>query len=276
LIGSRVEMGVGLVSPSTLVMKDMPSSAQCDPRELELQEQKQVRNSARLLGSAARYAKVRLAGEGSEVATSKRQVNAYLSRRLRYVQHQERTAHHHHGGNLELLDVVTLDPASGITVTNHFSVYVPLPLRSTVEVHNTSSQDITLRFVSSLVIRCLTLQSKQWWREWRVRFAQNASFREAQWQDRSLLDVGLDNFGVKESSLSNFAISNQGSFSTLGHLPMGALCRTDGTASYLWQIEHKWLLAAERLATLAVRPTRTITKANAWAREILLSVCLSH
>jgi alpha-galactosidase len=57
-------------------------------------------------------------------------------------------------------------------------------------------------------------------------------------EDRSLPEVGLDNYGTTESSCSNFATSNEGSFSTLGHLPMGALCRSYGMLSYLWQIEH--------------------------------------
>jgi hypothetical protein len=133
-------------------------------------------------------AELRLVGEG-EVATSKRQANAYLSRRLRYVEHHERAEHRHHpysgvgdggdGGDVELLDLVTRDPAAGITLTNHFSVYMPLPvLRSTVEEHNPSGQNITLQLVSSLVLRGLTLPSEQWWKEWRVRFAHNAWFRE--------------------------------------------------------------------------------------------------
>lgn len=145
------------------------------------------------------------------------------------------------GENLKCLDVVTKDPVTGITVIVHFSVYVPLPvLHATVEVQNTatSNEDITIRQLSSLVLGCLTLPSEEWWEEWRLHFAHNAWFREAQWQNRSLPEVDLDYFGVSNSSRSNFAVSNQGLFSKLGHLPMGALCHSDGSASYLWQIEH--------------------------------------
>ena len=189
--------------------------------------------------SALPLAEVRLAGEGSQIGTSKRQVNSYLARRLRYVRHEERG-----DGAMKLLDVVTRDPTTGIIVTNHFSVYPELPvLRSTVEVHNASEEDLTLQMVSSLVFGGLTLESEKWWKEFRVLFARNDWFREVQWQNMSLPSVGLDDYGMAElenvdCTRACFAISNQGSFSTGGHLPMGALSRVDGTASWLWQIEN--------------------------------------
>jgi alpha-galactosidase len=189
--------------------------------------------------SALPLAEVRLAGEGSEIGTSKRQVNSYLSRRLRYVRHEERDE-----ASMKVLDVVTSDPTTGISVTTHFSVYPELPvLRSTVEVHNTSKRDVVLQMVASLVLGGLTLGSAKWWNDFRLSFARNDWFREAQWQHVSLPSVGLDDYGIVElgdsdSTRAAFAISNQGSFSTGGYLPMGALSRVDGTASWLWQIEN--------------------------------------
>lgn len=86
-----------------------------------------------------------------------RQVNSYLSRHLRYVRHEELVE-----GPTHFLDVVTSDPTTGISVTNHFSVYPELPvLRSTAEVHNTSKRDVTLQMVASLVFGGLTLGSEK-------------------------------------------------------------------------------------------------------------------
>ena len=189
--------------------------------------------------NALPLAEVRVVGEGNEITASKRQVGGYLGRRLRYVRHEERS-----DGGLKFLDVVTRDPTTGITVTNHFSAYPELPvLRSRVEVHNSSKGNLTLQMVSSLVFAGLTPGSESWWKELRLSFAHNGWYREAQWQDRSLPSVGLDDYGVAEvgfrdSTRACFAISNQGTFSTGGYLPMGALSRVDGTATWLWQIEH--------------------------------------
>ena len=184
--------------------------------------------------SALSLAEVRLAGEGGQFMTSKRQVQSYFGQRLRYVSHTESVS-----GLEKILEVVMRDPITEITVTSRFSVFAELPvLRSTVHVENTSRRVITLQAVPSLVFGGLTLSTAEWWQNWRVHFAHNSWFREAQWQERSLPEVGLDYMGVKESSKANFVISNQGSFSTGGHLPMGGLSRIDGKASYLWQIEH--------------------------------------
>ena len=184
--------------------------------------------------SALPLAEVRLAGEGSQFTTSKRQVLGYVGQRLRYVSHAESKS------SLErVLEVTMHDPHTKITVTSRFSVFGELPvLRSTVRVENTSTQDITLQAVSSFVYGGLTLSMADWCENWRVHFAHNTWFREAQWQEFSLPEVGIDDMGVKEASRANFVISNQGSFSTGGHLPMGGLSRIDGKASYLWQVEH--------------------------------------
>jgi alpha-galactosidase len=182
-------------------------------------------------------AEVRLAGEGSEIGTSKRQVNSYLSRRLRYVRHEERD-----DAGMKCLNVVTSDPITGVIITNHFSVYPELPvLRSTVELHNASESDITLQALSSLVFGGLSLGSQKWWEDFSLSFARNNWLREAQWQHVSLPSVGLDDYGMRggsNSTRATFVVGNQGSFSTGGHLPMGALSRVDGTKSFLWQIEN--------------------------------------
>lgn len=184
-------------------------------------------------------AEVRLAGEGSQTGTSKRLVNGYIARRLCYMGHEE-----HGDETTKYLDVVSRDPTTGIVVTNHFIAYPDLPvLRSFVEVFNAGNEDHTLQMVSSLVLGGLTLGSEEWWRDFHVSHARNDWCREAQWQTVSLPSVGLDDYGMGEledceSTRACFVISNHGSFSTGGHLPMGTLSRVDGRASWLWQIEN--------------------------------------
>ena len=188
-------------------------------------------------------ANIRLSGEGREADTSKRQINGYLSRRLRYVRHEERECNE----GVKYLDVVSQDAKTGLTVTNHFTVYPKLPvLRSSVTVENCGKSKVTLQTVSSLIIQNLTSGSIRYWEDYRVSFARSDWFREAQWQDVSLPSVGIDDYEVS-STRACFSISNLGSFSTGGHLPMGALTRADGCKSWLWQIEHngswRWEIA---------------------------------
>ena len=184
--------------------------------------------------SALPLTEVRLAGEGSQFSTSKREVQGYLAHRLRYVSHFESER-----GNERVLQVVTRDSQTEIIVTSRFSVFGDLPvLRSTVSVENTGTEAVLVQSVPSLVFGGLTLSTKTWWDDWHVHFAHNAWFREAQWHESSLPDIGLDCIGISESSRSSFSLSNQGSFSTGGHLPMGGLSLVNGRASYLWQIEH--------------------------------------
>ena len=204
---------------------------------------------------------IRLAGEGSAVSSSQRQMGSALGRRLKYVRHEE-----YRDDLVEGLDVVTKDPLTGLTVTSHFTVYPGIPvLRSTVEVRNDSGEEQVLQAVSSLACGGLTKGSEQWWEDYKVSYAHNSWFREAQWVELSPPEVGLDDFGVREgnhtSTRACFAISSQGTFSTAGHLPMGSLSRVDGTQAWVWQIEHsgswRWELGdlANSLYLIAGGPT---------------------
>ena len=195
--------------------------------------------SAEVPGHADRIlplAEVRLGGEGLQSDSSKRQVGTYVGHRLRYVRHEERREN-----GVEVLDVVSQDPVTGVTVTNFFSAFADLPvLRCKVEIRNDSQKPVVLHMLSSLVVGGLTSQPEKWWEEFDLVLPTSAWFREAMWEKFSLPQVGLDDFALskKSSSRSSFALSSHGSFSTLGHLPMGALSRADGRMTWLWQIEH--------------------------------------
>uniref|UniRef100_A0A060T9H5 alpha-galactosidase n=1 Tax=Blastobotrys adeninivorans TaxID=409370 RepID=A0A060T9H5_BLAAD len=181
---------------------------------------------------------VRLAGEGGEIHSSKRLIGSYFSRRLKYNGHKESV-----DGDTHSLDVSVVNPEGDIHVTAHFTTYSTIPvLRSTVTIKNSSGKEIVLQNASSMVIGELTSGSENWWDDYNVHFAHSSWFREAQWQMRTLPEVGLDDFALKkfgyECTRACFAVSNTGTFSTNGHLPMGALTKKDGTRSWLWQIEH--------------------------------------
>ncbi|KAF4963477.1 hypothetical protein FSARC_8526 [Fusarium sarcochroum] len=210
---------------------------------------------------------IRLAGEGSQFGTSKRQIESYFSQRLRYVSHKE----HDYSGE-KILEILTRNPITDLTVTTRFSVYGDVPvIRSRTTVANTGEQPQTLQAVSSLVYGGLGVPTKAWWKEWNVHFAHNNWFREAQWQQRTLPQVGIARSGIGGGSRAQFTVSNQGSFSTGGYLPMGGLSRTDGSLSYLWQIEHngswKWEIGDYKEG-LYVNATGPTDQNHSWSRKI--------
>ena len=121
-------------------------------------------------------AEVRIAGEGTAIAISKRQMGAALSCRLQYVQYQQ-----HKKDGVEALDVEMNDPQTGLTITSHYAVYGDVPvIRSYVEVRNDSATNRTLQTACSLALGGLTQPSEEWWKEYKVCYAKNSWFREAQ------------------------------------------------------------------------------------------------
>lgn len=80
--------------------------------------------------------------------------------------------------------------------------------------------------------------------DYRLLTATNTWFREAQWREQSLSDIGIDDNGICQlperhrASLANSTLSNHGAFSTGLYLPMGLLKSQDEKDVLLWQIEH--------------------------------------
>ncbi|RDW58378.1 glycoside hydrolase family 36 protein [Coleophoma crateriformis] len=191
---------------------------------------------------------VRLTGEGTKngYKSSQSLIGGYMATRLKYVNHTSRTE-----GNMSVMEITTKDTDSGISATSRFMVYEGTStLRSEVVVQNDSTKPVELLQVASLIVGGLSTGSAKWWDDYVLSTGSNSWFREAQWQDHSLPSVGIDDYGVYElpdkhiNSMSTYAVSSHGSFSTLGHLPMGLLKHKNGTDTWLWQIEHngswKW------------------------------------
>jgi alpha-galactosidase len=231
-----------------------------------------IRTPTNFRDSALPVVEVKLAGQGGiQGATTTRMVGSYVSRRLQYVQHEERA-----DNSRRILDIVMRDTSAEITVISHFMAYPDLPvIRSTTTVRNDSKQTISLQQVSSMVIGGISLPSSEWWKDCRVSFANSTWFREAQWQTVPLPSVGLDDTGAADfkydSSNECFAVSNQGTFSTGGHLPMGALTRLDDSVSWLWQIEHngswRWEIGDFR-DSLYVAASGPLDQNHSWTKRL--------
>lgn len=198
--------------------------------------------------SATPLCEVRLSGEGnSQSKTSKALVGSYVGTRLKY-----KSSSISHQARQKVLDVTLHDEQTGIAVTCHLTLFDGISvLRSSTTIHNEGKKNVVVTQISSLVIGGLT-RSNEWWSEFTVSSATNTWFREAQWHERSLPDVGLDDVGVYEldqghlAPMSIFNVSNRGTFSTQGHLPIGMLKRRDNAETWLWQVENngswKWEL----------------------------------
>lgn len=187
---------------------------------------------------------VRLSDEGNPAfKTSKSLVGSYIGQRMQYKSHREDAGQA--GAGSKTLHIEMSDLITGITVTSHLTVYNDNPfLRASATVRNDSASDVVVTQVSSLTVGGTT-RAREWWNEYVVSTPNNTWFREAQWRDQSLPDVGIDDFGIystigndhHKSSLNTFGLSNRGTFSTQGHLPMGMLKRRDRSETWLWQIE---------------------------------------
>jgi alpha-galactosidase len=192
--------------------------------------------------SALPLCEIRLSGEGNATTkTSKSLVGTYISRRLRLKSFSARDGKK--AGSKEL-DVEMHDEQSGITAISHYEVFDGVPVvRSSVTVRNDGPKVVVLTEVCSAVVGGLT-RSKEWWADYKVSLATNTWFREAQWRDMSLSDVGLGDVALHElgydhlATVASFSLSNRGTFSTQGHLPMGLLKHIDGNDTWLWQVEN--------------------------------------
>ena len=184
---------------------------------------------------------VRLVGEGTLNQKSTRSlVQSYTTCNLRYQAHKETT-----DGDVQTLSVTSWDDAIGLTVTTDLTVHRGIPLvRFTSTAKNSGKEDLVLTQLSSLTVGGLTTATKKWWDEWSLSYATNSWFREAQWHDHSLPEVGLDDFAIVDlhdhhhATHAAHSVSSRGTFSTGRYLPIGVLKRHDNAETWLWTIEN--------------------------------------
>ncbi|PMD30324.1 glycoside hydrolase family 36 protein [Hyaloscypha variabilis F] len=185
---------------------------------------------------------IRLVGQGNTSdKTAKSLVGSYVSARLQYQKHEIRSA-----ADAETLTISSIDEVTGLVVTNNLVVYKGVPvLRASATVMNPSENTSrTISQLSSLTIGGLTTSTTDWYKNYKLLTATNSWFREAQWREHSLPDIGIDEDGIyalqdgHSGSQATFSILNRGSFSTGSHLPLGLLARKDNQDTWVWQVEH--------------------------------------
>lgn len=192
----------------------------------------------------------RFAHKGSFLyRTSKSLIGNAIGMRLRYSSHSQNTE-----GASKTLSVTQVDKEAGVSTTSHITIYDGFPaIRFITALKNESGSDIVISQLSSFAIGGLTTTSKTWNEDYSLITATNTWFREAQWVEHSMASIGLDSFGIynttdphRVTSLARYTVQNQGTFSTEGLLPMGLLTRANKSTAndgWLWQVEHNgaWL-----------------------------------
>ena len=180
---------------------------------------------------------------------------------LRYKSHRESKTTL--GAKLEIVQ-----EGGGLRVTSHLQVIGKLSaLRSWTEVVNIGKEPVLLEYVSTAALPGASLGGSQTWdQKMRLHIADNTWGGECQWRSASLQDFGLSQvysrvYDFTHFSLNRVSVSNQGSWSTLGYLPMGALENTETGETLFWQIEHNgswhWEISdiAKELYVLISGPT---------------------
>lgn len=185
---------------------------------------------------------VKLAGEGNgSIKSARSLIGSCISTRLKY-EHHKIERH----GQTEVFSVVCSDKDAAVEITARFTVYNNIPvLRSEATVRNLSDNvDVVVTQISSLTVGGMTTSSAKWFDDYTLMYATNTWFREAQWQERTLPDLGIDNNGIveleqegHEGSLATFSLSARGCCSTSAHLPMGVLKNKTNEDTWLWQVE---------------------------------------
>ncbi|KAJ5382983.1 Aldolase-type TIM barrel [Penicillium concentricum] len=185
---------------------------------------------------------VKLAGEGNTFdKTAKSLVGSCLSARLKYESHEIQN-----DDQVETLEIRSRDEITKTLVTTRLSVYGAIPvLRSLATITDESENtDNNVTQLSSITVGGLTTKSQQWYHDYRLLTTTNSWFREAQWREQTLPEIGINNDGICElpyghlCSQATFGLQSHGSFSTSSHLPMGALRSNDNEDTWLWQVEH--------------------------------------
>ncbi|BFV55665.1 hypothetical protein KCMC57_up07690 [Kitasatospora sp. CMC57] len=140
--------------------------------------------------------------------------------------------------------VLTLDlhePETGLTAEVVYRSPDGLPvLRSEVVLRNEGGAILNLESVGSLVAGCLTSGDPADLDAADLLWAENDWLAECRWQ-RSPLRVtspALNRRFHFNSAKSPRVVAGEGTWSSLGHLPMGGLTDRRSGRSWVWQIEH--------------------------------------
>ncbi|MGW6010124.1 glycoside hydrolase family 36 protein [Streptomyces sp. NPDC055210] len=153
-----------------------------------------------------------------------------LGPRLR---HRSHTTEEHDGW--ARLTVELHDPGTGLTAFAELSSPLGLPvLRSRVRLRNDGSAPLVVQSVSSLLLGALPPPGRL-----DVHRARNDWLAEGRWYAEplsdSVADISVDVH--QHDSRAALSLTGRGSWSSGGHLPMGALTERGGGRAWLWQVE---------------------------------------
>ncbi len=166
---------------------------------------------------------------------------------------------------------------AGLVVTSHLQFLGKLPLfRSWTTVENLGPKEITLEYVSSFALGGISLGGKApWGRKMILHLPDHGWCGECQWRSGALRDFGLSQnyMGTEPAGFgsSRISISSQGTWSTEGHLPMGALENTETGETSFWQIEHNgsWHWEVSDIAyELYLRASGPTYREGLWSRHL--------
>lgn len=120
----------------------------------------------------------------------------------------------------------------------HYQFYDNIKaIRAYTYVENKSSEQICLEYVSSFALTGIQKEgTNQWDKESLVHIAHNYWYGECQWRCSTCFEYGLSN--IFSFSLKRIALSNNGTWSSQEHLPMGCYENTVSKNIILWQIEN--------------------------------------
>ncbi|MDT0344411.1 alpha-galactosidase [Streptomyces sp. DSM 44938] len=185
--------------------------------------------AARPLAQATPVVEVLALGHGS-AWSGRRSIETVIGGRLRLRDHARERDGVWHRLRLRLFDA-----DSGLTAELHLASPEGLPVvRAWVEIGNEGPGPLTLLAVSSLALGGLPAPG-----ELDLHWADNDWLAECRWHRRPLREALPDlNRGAHErDSRGRFGLGSRGSWSTDGHLAMGALTERGGRGCWLWQVE---------------------------------------
>ena len=173
---------------------------------------------------------------------------------------------------------------AGLAVTSHLQFIGKLPaFRSWTTVENIGSQAVLLEYVSSVAMAGISRgECIPWDRKMLLHVADNNWCGEYQWRSGALRDFGLSctypeaqgaGFGT-----SRVSISSQGTWSTEGHLPLGALENKESGQTVFWQIEHNgsWHWEVSDLAhELCLRISGPTYRESLWSKSLEPKRCFT-
>lgn len=166
---------------------------------------------------------------------------------------------------------------AGLAVTSHLQFLGKLPaFRSWTTVENTGSQAVLLEYVSSFALAGISVGGKASWDcKMTLHVADNSWCGESQWRSGLLKDFGLSqNYtGTQPAGFgtSRVSFSSQGTWSTEGHLPLGALENTETGQTAFWEIEHNgsWHWEVSDLAhELYLRVSGPTYRESLWSKQL--------